>query len=299
MNKIIGRSTELKNFNAALENWTKDKPLWVHFQGEAGCGKTHLINFISSQIIREFQLLYKHDSYPFPFDFPTRIKIIFQYIHQNFPNEFEDFLSNYPHYLRKAIWKIIQSKIQLNDSDLYSPQFFLELLLQLLRFFSNHNKIYIVFENFDINDKCQIELLNNLLNSSIPLIVITSGSDEIQNENEKIHYNLIKIDRMSVVDIQNFVSDYFSIREENARFIANHLHIKSHGNPVKIKFLLEAHFRDIIPSNQDNLIDPQKLQKIRISADPEIIFSFLEKKLSKKEISIFSFLSHLIDPLPG
>lgn len=298
MKKIIGRNREVQQFRDALESWQKDEPLWIHFQGDVGCGKTHLINFISDHILKDFHLLYKQDSWTFPFDHLSRIKMILRHIYQNFPNEFEAFLGNYSHYLRNAITKLFQTNIDANISDSYSPQFFLGLLLQLLSFFSTQIKIFFIFENLSLNDNQQIKILSDLLNSTIPILIITSGPDEIPNENKKIQGNLIKIDRMSVVDIQDFVSDYFSIREENARFIANHIHVKSQGNPVKIKFLLEAYFQDIIPLNQKDMIDPQKLQKIRISSDPEIIFSSLEEKLSKAEISIFSFLSHLFDPLP-
>lgn len=298
MNKIIGRKAELNQVNTTFGNWEKENPLWVHIQGEAGSGRTHLINYIHNQLLKDFILLYEYDFNFISFAYPTQIKLILQYIYQNFSNEFESFLDKYPLYLRNAITKLFQNNMEFDDSDSYSPLFFSKLLFHLLSFFSTNSNAFFIFENLNIKNNQQLSLLSKLLNSKIPFIIITSGVEEIKLENNKILCNLIKIDRMSVVDIQNFIQDYFSVREENARFIANHIQIKSEGNPVKIKFLLEALFRDIIPSNPNDFIDIKKLQKIRISPDPEFLFQSLEEKMSKAEISIFSFLSHLIDPLP-
>jgi hypothetical protein len=302
--EIIGRNSELKKIHTILENWDKDKPLWIHIRGEIGSGKSHLIRYLYEQSLPDFMLLYRFNYDLFEFGVNIQLNLLFQHIYRSFTKEIEALLNQYPHYLKFAILELFQKNSDffqdrgLREAHSYSNQFYNELLFQILEFFSTKKrKPLVVLENVDFKKNHHMDLLDSLTSATIPMLIITSGLEEpTQFYHDK--FESINLQKLSAIDIQNFIRDYLRINENNARFIANHIQFKSQGIPGRIKFLLEAHYRDIIPDDSEEFIDTKKLRQIRISPLLEIIFQNMLKQLSDIEISIFSFLSRLIDPPP-
>ena len=302
--EIIGRNSELKKIDTILENWDKDKPLWIHIRGEIGSGKSHLIRYLYEKSLPDFMLLYSFNYDLFEFDLNIQLNLLFQHIYRGFIKEIEAFLNQYPHYLKAAILGLFQKNSDFFrdrgsiESQSYSNQFYNELLFQILEFFSaKKRKPLIVLENVNFKKNHHTGLLDGLASATIPMLIITSGLEEpTQFYHDKV--DSVNVQKLSAIDIQNFIRDYLRINENNARFIANHIQFKSQGIPGRIKFLLEAHYRDIIPDDSEEFIDTKKLRQIRISPLLEIIFQNMLKQISNIEISIFLFLSRLIDPLP-
>lgn len=300
MKEFIGRNSELTSFRTILENWHGDSPLWVHFQGEPGSGKTHLIRFLYHKELSGFTLLYRFNCNLFQFDTNVQLYQLLHHIYLEFPNEMESFIARYPRYLRCAIFELFRNPAKLKESQRFSSQFFNELLLQILEFFSGKKrKPLIILENINFEENKQTGLLRTFLaGAKLPILILTSGTKEPPEQSYRNKFELINVQRLSAIDIQNFIRSYLCVNENNARFIANHLQIKSGGIPAKIKFLLEAYYRDIIPGDSEQFVDTKKLHQIRISPVPEVIFQNLVKQFSGIEISIFIFLSQLLDPLP-
>jgi len=300
MKEFIGRNSELTSFHTVLENWSGDRPLWIHFRGEPGSGKTHLIRFLYQKGLPGFVLLYRFNYNLFQFDTNVQLYQLLHHIYVEFPDETESFLKRYPRYLKCAILELFQNSAKWKESQRFSNQFFNELLLQVLEFFSGKKrKPLIVFENVNFEENKQTGLLHAFLScATLPILIITSGKEEPPKQFYNNKFELITVHKLSAIDIQNFIRSYLSINESNARFIANHLQIKSRGMPAKIKFLLEAYYREITPDDSEQFIDTKELHQIRISPVPEVIFQNLLKQFSEFEISIFLFLGQLIDPLP-
>ncbi|MFQ5584885.1 MAG: hypothetical protein ACE5GL_10655, partial [Calditrichia bacterium] len=94
------------------------------------------------------------------------------------------------------------------------------------------------------------------------------------------------------------MQSYLKTNPLNARLITNQLQIKSRGNPRKVKFLLEAFYRTMLPDEPRKLIDNTALQKMRISSSGEVVVEQILKSFPDEELALFIFLGHLVDPLP-
>jgi hypothetical protein len=299
MKEIIGRASELKSFHTILGNWLGEKPLWIHFHGEPGSGKTYLIRSLFQKKLSGIVLLWQFDYELFHFDENRQINHLLHHIHREFRSETESFLKRYPRYLRSAILELFEGRTRSSGVLRFSSQFLNELLLQVLDFFSSKKrKPLIVVENVNFQTNSQIALLHTILsNPVLPIVIITTGKD-VPPPLYDDKFVLISLNKLSPIDIQNFIRDYLDISESNARFITNQLQIKSQGLPAQIKFLLETYYRDIVPKDPSQFIDASRLQQIRISMVPEVLFQNLLKRLSAVEINFLAFLSRLIDPLP-
>lgn len=299
MKEIIERTAELKSFHTILGNWLREKPLWIHFQGEPGSGKTYLIRSLFRKKLPGSVLLWRFNYELFQFDEVVQLNQLLRHIHRKFPNETESFLERYPRYLKSAILELFEDQTKSNGVQRFSSQFLNELLLQVLDFFSSEKrKPLVVFENVNFQANSQTALLGAILsNPVLPIVIITTGKD-VPPRLYDDKFECINLKKLSPVDIQSFIMDHLDISESNARFITNQLQIKSQGIPAQIKFLLEAYYRDIVPEDPRQFIDAKRLQQIRISVVPEVLFQNLLKRLSSVEISFLAFLSRLIDPLP-
>lgn len=296
---LIGRTPELEKVTAILKHWKRDSPLWMHIQGEPGIGKTHLIEAFRKGVLRNFHLVYRFNFRLDSLVASAQIHSILHQLHNRFPEDVKVFLGNYPGYLRKAIRSLFQSRTLDEQSRRYPHHFFSELFVQLLRFLSANGEILFVLENVDFEDDRHTAILFELLEAdpALAVLILTSGSAYPPHSSGTANCHLFELKKLSALDIQKFIQHHLNTSEENARFIANHLQIKSQGNPRKIKFLLEAYYRAILPSDDSELIDPQKLHKLRVSPIPEVIFQNLLSRLSEIEVAALGFLGRLVDPL--
>ena len=99
---------------------------------------------------------------------------------------------------------------------------------------------------------------------------------------------------------EKLVAAQFKLDMASARFITNHLYIKSNGNPRNIRFMLEAYYRSLLDTaGRKKILDNKALQQKRVSGSLKDIFRYLTGQLSEDALDIFAFLSRLDDPVPA
>jgi len=290
------QSQNLKNLLAAVTRSSDDRPFKIGVEGKTGSGKRDLIDELIAILPPDVPLMYHQDyeAYLPPVnDFPTII--LGELIRQNSP-QFEDFLKNFPSGSRKYIRGIIAEQLPVSsDRKTWMEDLFLQFLFYLCR----TTTPLFIFENIHRADRRQFEAIQFFLEnvSFLPLRIIFTYDPEGTFSHQVKYDHEIRLSRLSVQEAEQAVQDYFSTSPMNARLITNHCYLKTEGHPLRIRFLLEGVYRQLIEESEGEFLNVRKLQNIRINGNWETLFRGALAVQETAAAHLLGLLAHLDDPI--
>ncbi len=290
------QSQNLKNLLAAVTKPSDDRPFKIGVEGKTGVGKRELVDELIESLPSQVPLLYHHDyesHLPPANDFPTLI--LGELARHNSPH-FEDFLKNFPSESRKYIRDIITEQLPVSsDRKTWMEDLFLQFLFALCR---NSTPLFI-FENIHRADRRQFEAIQFFLEnvSFLPLRIIFTYDPEGTFSHPVKYDHEIRLSRLSVQEAEQAVRDYFSTSPMNARLITNHCYLKTEGHPLRIRFLLEGVYRQLIEESEGEFLNVRKLQNIRINGKWETLFRGALAVQEPAAAHLLGLFAHLDDPI--
>ncbi len=284
----------LQKINEILSGWQGRGSVWIHLHGEAGAGKEWIIRSLLKTHAAEYSLLLRHNFATFPWRSRRALRDSLGAVFQRFPAEYERFLSALPGKLRTMIARLLAE-----DPPAASPGEAWEFpaLQQFLAALGRERPAILIAQGiFEAPTPWSRELLKLLENSpELPLLILSGGAQEAPRHHPAHN---IHIEKLSVREAEALVAEHLAAHPINARLISNHLYLKSRGNARAIKWMLEAFYRPLLPGDPQRLLEAAALQKVSLSAAPEILFSQLLRRIPQPALDVLALISRLEDPFP-
>ncbi|MGC9367812.1 MAG: tetratricopeptide repeat protein [bacterium] len=314
---FIGRSREIKKINDfIINNFNQQSPLLVHIWGEAGIGKTRLINELTNlQSLTEINWIHlKCDqslSYPWnPFQFWLRE--IFGIIEEN-REHFENKISAYlktisPFY--QSYWSYLSALLgyrwkdtiyeQVDEKTRVENQNF--ILFQIIRNLARSKPLVLIMDDFQWIDELSRAWLEEILQSTQLKtykfgIVIITREQQLQLKKQSTHKFLkLMLDTLSNKDINNLIEAVLQQKPDTD--LESNIVSKVQGNPFFAEqLILSIKYRSPKKSDQDSRL-PSSLSEI-LTARIDQLNQDTRELIKTSSALGSSFNSHLALKLSG
>ncbi|KQC13110.1 MAG: hypothetical protein APR63_09430 [Desulfuromonas sp. SDB] len=314
---FIGRSREIKKINDfIINNFNQQSPLLLHIWGEAGIGKTRLINELTNlQSLTEINWIHlKCDqslSYPWnPFQFWLRE--IFGIIEEN-REHFENKISAYlktisPFY--QSYWSYISALLgyrwkdtiyeQVDEKTRVGNQNF--ILFQIIRNLARSKPLVLIMDDFQWIDELSRAWLEEILQSTQLKtykfgIVIITREQQLQLKKQSTHKFLkLMLDTLSNKDINNLIEAVLQQKPDTD--LESNIVSKVQGNPFFAEqLILSIKYRSPKKSDQDSRL-PSSLSEI-LTARIDQLNQDTRELIKTSSALGSSFNSHLALKLSG
>ena len=264
----------------------------ISITGREGLGKHDLIHYLSQQFSSK-HLLIQHLNFALEkFSFHKFLSDAFQFYLKKHP-EFKSYLKRYPVSSRQYITDRLAEFPQRVEMDL---DWYLEIFLQFLKHVSHKKVILIILENLNQLDGYQFERLETFVKrlKEFPVYVIATIDPEGTFKHKLPDFHQLVLSKLSIQSVEKSIQAYFNTSSINARLITNHCFLKTNGNALKIRYLLFAYYRSIL---HKDIIEIQKLQRLKIPESWEEIFPMLFSQIAPENSYFLIFLSYLNEPI--
>jgi tetratricopeptide (TPR) repeat protein len=207
--------------------------------------------------------------------------------------EFKSYLKNYPLASRQYIKERLAVFPHSAEVDL---DWYFEIFLQFLRHASHKKIILIVLENLNQLDSYQFDRLDSFIKQlkEFPVYVVATFDPDGTFKHKLPDYHQVLLSKLSIQSVEKSIQTYLKTSAINARLITNHCFLKTNGNALKIRYLLYAFYHSIL---QKDLIEIQKLQRLKIPESWEEIFPMIFSQILPKNSRLLIFLSYLNEPM--
>jgi len=268
----------------------------VLIEGSKGTGKSAFVDFLLSQMQKNVFII-------------TRINlakniqepqdIVFEFLLQNktfLKSEFKLFLKKFNkgsrEFIKKKLGKLPQ--FQVSESDWYQ-----EIFSQLLNHLGEKNILTFILENVQNADSFQIDRLERFIDkfNYLPLQTIYTYDEAGPFFREFGPCKRFTLEKLSIQTTEKYIQEFFRTSPLNARLITNHLYLKTAGIPLKIRFLTNTVYKSVLESTDDEVINIQKLQKIKISGEWDQIFQIAAGQLNENAMIILGFIAQMDNPI--
>jgi hypothetical protein len=204
-----------------------------------------------------------------------------------------EFLNNFSTNLQKNIYKKM-SIWEERYSDWYRI-----LFLQLVVYTSQNHMPVLIFENIHCLKSVELSaisaLFRPLLNKDIRIICTS------ESENNSRHFfentEIFRIQNLSLPQLESKVSFLYQTSAFNGRLVTNHCYMKTAGNLVKIKFLLESVYKGLLNQAKEDYLDIRHLRQIQIPTRLEKIFTLLFESQPENGRRFLVVLAYLSQPI--
>ena len=268
----------------------------VLIEGRKGSGKSAFVDFLLSQMKRNVFIVTRVNCAKYirePQD------IIFEVLQQNstsLKSEFRLFLKKFSKgsrsFIKNKLAKLPQ--FQVNESDWYE-----EIFSQFLNHLGEKNTLTFIFENVQNADSFQIEKLERFIDkfNYLPIQSIFTYDETGPFFREFGPCKRFILEKLSIQTTEKCIQEFFQTSPLNARLITNHLYLKTAGIPLKIRFLTNTVYKSVLGSTDDEVINIQKLQKIKISGEWDQIFQIASGEMNESALYLLGFIAHLDNPI--
>lgn len=318
---FYGRYNELYRINNNLNNFYNNYGSSMLISGEAGIGKTALLNKIIFSIDKTKNIILKSTCYNAEEDFFLKpwhniFKILGNYVKDNkiYINPAQEQVISYvfPSFNKKLSSKSVDNIEQI-DTTRY--ELAVEAIFQLFEKLLEKKKIIIFFDDIQWMDKMSKILLLNIIThfKNNNIILIGAYRDDYENNLSKFITPLLNRDliikimlkRFSFDDVKNIVSDYLPHMESNSDFLSN-IYNDTEGNALflieLLKVIQEKGYTKELSSKATNIIksrivDLTKNEKLVLNNISlffdKVSIDFLKMLLPYDELQIFDIIESL------
>ncbi len=269
-----------------------DSPRRITISGVQGTGKGELVNHFLSRLPENMVVVHHHD---FEID-PTPLSQLPSQILRQFYirklDHFKEFLAVFSRPLQNDITATLR---EINHRKYDAGNWVENVFLQFLTFLAKDRVLLFIFANVRHISRLQTEQIEGLVESvsHLPALFIFTEDTENPDEARMASDRIFTLTKLSLQEVERSVQENFQTSTINARLITNHCYLKTGGNPLRIRFLLEAVYRPLIDSIEDEFLNVKRLQKIKISGEWEHIFAGAFASLTEDVRSVFMLAAHL------
>ncbi|MFZ0389965.1 MAG: ATP-binding protein, partial [Calditrichia bacterium] len=269
----------------------------ILLRGEEGMGKSRIIRSLAAENEPVFALVFHCDfekeRMPEGRLFhPHQIKALLKNHLRT-----ENFLSGFSEKQRQDILLLLNNTGTFNEED---NERLYDFLLQFMHFLSETRKLLIVFENIQQLNYAGLESLQQfymqLHHLPVVLFLTAAGDNPLRGYLEPDAEFLLQTPSMQWVEKQ--IGSHYPTSALNARLITNLIYLKSGGNLLKLRFLLEGIFRPLVEEAGDQYLNIESLRQIRISGDWPEIFKQAFNSMAEAEQQFWVFMASLDQPVP-
>ena len=314
---FIGRSSEIKTINDfIIKNFNQQSPLLVHIWGEAGIGKTRLINELTNKpSLSEINWIHlKCDqslSYPWnPFQFWLReIFSITEENREHIENKISAYLKTIsPFY--QSYWSYLSALLgyrwkntifeQVDEKTRVENQNF--ILFQIIRHLASSKPLVLIVDDFQWIDELSRAWLEELLQSTQLKsykfgIVAVTREQQLQLKKQPTHkFIKLMLDTLSNKDINNLIEAMLQHKPDSD--LENNIVNKVQGNPFFAEqLILSIKYRSSQKADQDSRL-PSSLSEI-LTARIDQLNQDTRELIKTSSAVGSSFDSHLALKLSG
>ena len=293
---------ELKRASEFIADCGSDNRSWIHIRTADRLSAQRFIRQILADNTEEVNNILNLNLAHQPLERREDLIRVLKYITDGrHARHFEQFLERYPRRIQAMAKNFRDSDLsdmhnESGSGDHWALHFFKCFLFD----YGKRRPLGIVLENLADTDRGPLRSILDMLISEphLPVVVISSGADELAADIEDDQKLEIHLRKLSVREAENVVIDQLDTTEINARLITNHLFVKSRGDARTIKFMLRAFYEPFLPSDSEQLLDSKALTALKTAENPDSLFQRLVEELPEKTVDILSMLSRMEDPLP-
>ncbi|MBN2365414.1 MAG: hypothetical protein EH225_05530, partial [Calditrichaeota bacterium] len=214
---------------------------------------------------------------------------------QNYLKSFlHNFSAGHQEYIRQMLAKCPERCTEYLD-------WYTQIFIEYARFISQTSIPVIILENIDQLDSVQFERLQQFIRNfiGIPLQIFYLVDPSGQFKHDVKAQQEFKLVKLSIHQAERTIREYFDTSMVNARLITNHSYLKTSGNPLRLRYILESYYGLLLKHGQQEPLNVKKMQQMRLPETWEEIFSTVYRQFDKNEAQVFAFLAHLGDPMHG
>ncbi|NOX36955.1 MAG: hypothetical protein GXO78_05400 [Calditrichaeota bacterium] len=273
---------------------------WLHLWGEPGMGKTHILNRVLPTMVSEEWQLLRWNATLFQKNYPWSFIRLMRWLSRLYPDNLQRFVQHLPGGYRRWMGAFLQQLEKQPENILETigelPQVVFWVLSGILR----QGKWLILLDDMESTGYVSLDFWERFFHllQMLPLRIVTAGCEETIAIAGRKPDHILSIPRLSLKESEVLLGQIHPTHPINLRLINNSIYLKSRGNPRQLLYLFEAYFRPLCHSDPDALLDPEQLRALRISADPQEIFSRILEQQSEADVRVLSLLARLRDPLP-
>ncbi len=268
----------------------------LFIEGEEGMGKGEFVRHLVQELPERFVPLLHFN---FAFDYPeiSRIpRLILGTLPEVQTEHWERFLKRFPRPAQQFISRTLSAA---DVSSNLPESWYSDLFLQFLDFLAESHSPVFVQENIHLLDASRFQEYARFLTrlSHYPILTVFTGDFSRHRPQELPEGEVVHLTKLSVSEVERSIAGYFGTQPINARLITNHCYIKTNGNPLKIRFLLEGVYRPLVEEAGEGFIRVERLRTIRIGPQWEDLFQVVFQHLPAEEQRLLGFLAHLNAPI--
>ncbi|GAB4365584.1 MAG: hypothetical protein Kow0042_04940 [Calditrichia bacterium] len=207
-------------------------------------------------------------------------------------DHFLQFLNQFP----TAVQNNILQKLKTAVSDAQIRQnWAADLFFHFLNTIAQDQEFILILENIQSIPNHSMDHLEKFILQlrNFPIRLVFTSDSSLAKFRPLNFQETISFDRMSVFEVESRIKDYYPTSPMNARLITNHCYLKTSGNPLLIRLLLEGIYRKLVEEAGTDFINITQLHKIRIPGEAEAIFQITFSHLNPKIQNLLVFLANL------
>ncbi|MEJ2633988.1 MAG: tetratricopeptide repeat protein [Calditrichia bacterium] len=290
------RKQVLSDLQLLLQDPVSQSPYVITLQGEEGMGKSDLITHLVLHLPFNNLLIKQYD---LNYEFFSAADLAHQKLldlKKSGDAVFRSFLENFSPRLQEYILNNISADVQVSS---VQQNWLQDLFLQFLTFMAQEKSLLLIFENIHQTDRIRFEELESFIRriSHLPVRVLFTADPEGPFDHDYYSNKTIMLDKLSVQEAEHSIQEYFDTSPINARLLSNHCYLKTGGNPLKIRFLLESLYRPLMNEKSGEFINVRALQNIRISGQWEEIYRSVFASLTEDSQHLLALFAHLGVPV--
>ncbi len=301
---LVGRTTELSKLKASFENALGNRSSVVALQGEAGVGKTRLMQELAVYAQSKSSVVLIGSASGAGLPYAPWIEVARQYIGQAPSELLRRLLGGYASEFARLVPDIVvklgtvppskplgeqQDKIRLYEA---VTQFFISIC--------NESPVLLLFDDMQWADLPSLELLEYFVRSTGSLRVLTAcsyRSEDVQSDSP-LYQSLMKFNRqrlLETIQVKNLdkeettelIKQTFGEQTISSEF-ADLIHHRTGGNPFFVEEVLRSLVEDGTIFRTETKWDRKPIQEIIL---PESVKSVLKSRLTKLQPETLNLLT--------